>query len=1759
MPDKSHSKKKTKPPKPPQAKKKKGKAPNVGEEVSQVEISSSLVTDDVTEQLSIEDVEMEPSSIMNVPENSKREPAFSKKVAAEPPGSTSDGERISIAPIVKDYALLETEGTSDLNTLSERDEQLIMKICEAELGTHPDEVRAAWLNYEMGQECDVGQGDRSTGLAYYQKALELVPEHLPALRAIRRIHLEEKRYKEALPLFDAELRIVGDPEQKARLHYEKGRVHDDFLHQPKEARDCYGRAAKIYPGDPASIKAVEQVEYQAKAWPNLVRALEQEANAVSDDHNLRAALFVERARIHEIRQKKNEPAIELYEMALDFDPQTARAIDALKRLLHQQSRWLELVAVLTREAERFADPEIRSMALYQVGRIYSEHLGNREKAIDALAEANAIHGGNQLLYEELARLYELENNGVELVNTLKQLVSTLDRSAEKLGLQHRIGQIYEHQLKDLESAITWYESALAIDPTFIPVLRVLGKLYTEIERWTSLIEMHLAMAGATKDTLGRADAHARVAEIYETKLDMPKEAIHHHDIALGFDPKFETSFKALARLYNQTHKYQELIELYERAIDHVVDVDVAITYLFRVGDIYEHALRDPAHAIHCYTRILDRQSGHLGAVHALQRATEAAGRYQEFVDALEMEAKLASENTRIVALLHRAGEVLDDKLDKAEAALKHYRKVLEIDGRYTPALSRLGRLYHKLGRFEDLLRTYNQELKAIEDDQAKVGLLHKMGELCQQQLGDELQAVVYFRKAIDIDQTHGPALHALSRILYQNSDWKGLVEVLQTELHGLRDPLSKARVLCRLGEVYEMHMENPIQAASAYRDAVSQVSDSRTALEGLGRVNTILGEWNELAQQLAGEVEGTTEPDLAVSLRLRLGEILSEYLGQPKKAMVVYEQVLEKQPENLAALLSLESLYRKTRDWNKLASVYKALIGVVGDVSAKLSYLKELARLVEVKELEGQHHRLEIHNEILSLDPHDGTSLAALEQVAISTQNRDMLAEIDSRLVEISDTPDVAAAYHARLGYSLESDRPADALAAYKNALSQDSSNLSAIRGFWRLTKQAGDAKGMAEALRLKADWTRRNDVGADLLVQSAAIQLTRLEDRIKAVEEIELALERFPEHEDAAGQLVRLLLESGETDKLIKLLSRAAGEAKDNRRKSELWRSVALIYANEKKNLPAGISALLRVLKTEPDNLPILLQLAELYRRNAQWKETVDILNRVVKLGPDRDTSIDAHLSLARILFGKLGEHKDTGKNLQALLKLEADHVEALYMVVALRAAEGDTKAATKAARQLVDLGGETDDRVRALTQLGRLEIRNKQPKKAATAFREVIALRGPMSEISMEYMPLLGKQEPWKQYEQALCRYLEEVQSEKVEDDNLPIAFVELARVQHARLDQTDQAIDTLKEGLELFRGDVMLGFELGELLRSVGRFDEGIGVFGKLLGDDPVHGDAWRALARTLKNRGIDDAYKLALGPLVVLGEAESEEYRAVQGNRSRLRQAKKNAFGKRSMDTYICPPFKDEKRVAGMLTVLKDTLTKLYPPNYESYGVASREALLDGPPIKDHANSIARVFGIGAFDLFINRGKRTEVAVELAQPVALFVSTRVTEMTEAEQIFLLAKAFAGVTLGLHPLKKLGTRETGLVLGGAAYKVSKGSVGKQYGDEALKKMHKQLIKATPRRNRNDVEVAAASYAVKARVDLEKCMATLELATVRAAAILAGNLPQCVSLIRAGKRGLSSLKGEALVVQSPVIRDLMSFWVSEPALEIRRKAGIL
>src|SRR5690606_12321546 len=105
--------------------------------------------------------------------------------------------------------------------------------------------------------------------------------------------------------------------------------------------------------------------------------------------------------------------------------------------------------------------------------------------------------------------------------------------------------------------------------------------------WLALIAMHTAEADAATDAQRRASAHARIAEIYEIRLLRPVDAAEHHAKTLALVPGHPAAFKALVRLYSQAGLHRDLIELYERAVDDAPNDAHRITYLYKIGAIWE--------------------------------------------------------------------------------------------------------------------------------------------------------------------------------------------------------------------------------------------------------------------------------------------------------------------------------------------------------------------------------------------------------------------------------------------------------------------------------------------------------------------------------------------------------------------------------------------------------------------------------------------------------------------------------------------------------------------------------------------------------------------------------------------------------------------------------------------------------------------------------------------------------------------------------------------------------------------------------------------------------------------------------------------------------------------------------------------------------------------------------------------------------------------------------------------------------------------
>ncbi|MGB0679913.1 MAG: tetratricopeptide repeat protein, partial [Polyangiales bacterium] len=1073
----------------------------------------------------------------------------------------------------------------------------MIKAHEKALGQNPDPKRAARLHYEIARLAEYPLHDLRRGRQHFQEALKLQPDALPVIRGARRMCLAQGNGEGALALFDAEIRITPSVQRKVALLYAKGRLLEDSLGREDEARLLYASALELERSNLSLLKAIEQQEQAHGSWDGLDQSLRRQANAVATDSRHRAALIARRAQLIEAHNGSAESAAELYESALRLDPHTSGALAALKRLHYDQQRWRDLIRVLDMEAESTTDPQVRTLALYRSARVYAERLGERREAIAVLERAHSTAPDEALVLEELARLYEDDGAYASLVQALERLADLSDHKAEKVALLQRIGQLLEDHLGRPEESPRWYRQALALDPTTLPVLQSLGKRLRAQKDWRGLIDMHLGEAEHSEQAERRAAAHTRIAEIYESNLQDAEQAMEHHSRALSILPGYAPAFKALSRLYSEAGKWRALVELFERAVGHESHKTRAISFLFKIGSIYEDALQEYGQAAHAYRRILTLDANNLGAMQAWQRSTERGGRYLELVDALEYEAERSDDVRSRVTLLHRAGEVLEEKANNREAALERFQHVLQADPHYIPALVSLGRLYFRAGRWEDLLDMYERELALTPKGPTAVALLHKMAELCEERIGRDHDATHYYWQAVQIDPGYLPAVRALSRRLRAQGDFTGLARLLQRQLEHSHDDKVKARTAYRLGEVYEEGLQQPEAALAAYEKALASFPNYRPASDALARLRASRGAWDKRIDDLEQEARTTTDARLAIAARIRQGQLWAEQLSEPRRAITCFEQVLGAEPDHPDALLALEPLYRSVGGWDSLGRLYRTEAQCWQDSGAKIAALRELFRLQQGPLHSSAAVQRNTLQAILDIDETDHHALDALERLTLQSDDVERLIELDKRMCHLHTDPGLRAALTTRLAESLE-HRPAtadddSAIDLFRQALTTDPRNLGAAIGLARLASQADDPEALAEAARLQADFAGDSDSAAALLLRSAQVRIDRLGDRHGATSDVERALEICPHADEAARMLSDLLQSQGQHARLAERLARAASSRRDTDGGVVLWTQVAELQVGHLHNLAGAIGSLTRALRLAPNHQQTLQRLA--------------------------------------------------------------------------------------------------------------------------------------------------------------------------------------------------------------------------------------------------------------------------------------------------------------------------------------------------------------------------------------------------------------------------------------------------------------------------------------------------------------------------------------------------------------------------------------
>jgi len=1576
--------------------------------------------------------------------------------------------------------------------------------------------RAAALLYEMGRIQEVYLGAPDEALDCYRRSHKRFPGLPICCRSLVRQLSRRGEHAACLGVLEAEFNAASGVEDRVAILTERGLIRLDFLSDPDGALQDLLRAQKMDPDDPVVGDALAEIHRRTGDSRELEALLRRRARSCSDG-NLCAAILCEVAHIREERFGDSEGAGTLYRTALNMAPSNLHALHALLRTA-RANRDYPAVAKLCESLAEIEQGPAAAAAHWAAARIYRDRLRNSDLAIAALERACRSAPEDRALLVELAELYEKGKKWDRLALTLEQAANLAGEQAESAVLYVRLAQIKHERLQQVDQAIDALRQAITMAPDNLPARKMLGRLYTRLERFDELLGLLSDEQEAYSDPDHRASIAFRRGNLYETKLADLERAAGSYEQALLSKPGYRPAMRGLTRVYGALGRFEDLVASLERELGLNADREEKVLLLRRISDIWERQIKDPAAALSSYERLVAIEPSNRAALRALHRLYALGSQWRDLVGVLKSDADQTHDRWRRVALLTEVAEIQERQIGDTEAALATYLGLLDLAPTHQPALASAGRILYGAGRYDELLRLHQRELEHVDDSEHRVWLLMKAGRLLAEKLEQHVEAAAAYGEAMSLsaqaarsaagqaagaDKSDGAAPRAerpasglqlaaadqLLRIYRQIGDHSGLLNVLQS----MPVPQTgRARSLHhrRVAEVLQ-HGQRPALAVEHLRRALD-ASDDDAALYQLAQVYASIGDRQSLINLHLQEAKQIDDPRGLMAIYHKLARLWGEAEYDLERAVEALERILEYDPRNQVALHQLEIQLARLERWGKLAAVLELSREPIEDVDYKVACALEMAAIKEdrLDDLPGAAH---CSYEVLERYPTHAEALATLEQHYRHSGNTDGLIQVLGRWLEMAQSTSEQAALLCSIG-SVHATRGEldQAIDVFRTAIRTMADYLPAVRGLLRAARCKQDDPCIAEGLEAEAAASRDVVRKAQSLFEAGCLWQRCEGGAQKAISALDRVLDVDPTHQGAMDELSALFTSRKAWSELVALLQRWVEHLEDPRRLKANLARIADLQRARLGDLGGARKTLHRALEIAPNDQPLLTTLAELCRAESDWEALVRVNLRLLELTSDHIVLKALHFELGTIWEEKLPDTARAIAAYQRVLELDSS-----------------------------DLG--------ALTQLSALLLRERNWKGAAHTTKLLLQRDDDRNRVKQYHLRLAG------------------IYSEGFNDHN--------------------QAVESCRRALSLDPGDLDAMEMMAQLLYAAGdgraldaHLASTLAVHRARLDRDPFRVDSYRALIKVFSWQKVADPIYIVHNLLGMIGAATDEERAHVEQTRRVVPPFPARPLTAEEVEEVLAHP--DERgALLRVMLAAEMPLRKLFPPIERSVAKPEKLAARTHPALAELLGRLRKAFGMPSFNAYLIDGGQEVLQVEDTATPTLYIGRDVSEeLDHAELSFLLARELAHIRLRHTLYMRLDPAELGRVIA-AVLAVVCHSYAPPFPPEELDTIQLGFHRALGKRVRRQLESPALELSDRT-IDPVRWRAAMQQTEDRVALAVCGDLQAALRCI---------MRDESLNLQSrletpedyarvaaPRLRQLLSFSISEEFLTLRERVGM-
>ncbi len=962
----------------------------------------------------------------------------------------------------------------------------------------------------------------------YEELLSLDPEDQVAFAGLEEIRRRAGKHEELVEMLLGRAEAVEDSGEKARAMAEIGRIYTRELGDPEQAIVALTQALCFAPGESAYVQEIERLAGTNEAlWAEVLSSVGESTQDESLPPDARSSLLLQAGDWYRTKLSRLDLALPCLQSVLATDPANERALTSLTDLYRRAQQWSELGMILTRRADAAGTPALARDLRTESAEILEKHLGDAASARAIYEHVLAEDPGHVGASDALARLYERSEDFQALAALLERR-SEAQRGAEQIRTLCRIAELFEDRLDDPAEAVRRYQSALQIDPASLDALRGLERVYTRTNRYQDLIEnleQQIAVAATPKQRIALLE---RIAAVYEEEFLNHEAAVQALERALSIDPARLSVMATLGRQYKVLDRWEEASKLYERQLELLEDPKERVSLAMGWGRILADQIGSPERAAVAYELALQIEPEHAGALEALVRLRERSGDADAALEAILALADQANSPEARAEHLNRAAKLLEERGDR-DGAIEQYSRALEANPKDKGASAALRAAYVARGDISAAVDLLQQEMGRTDGERAQAKLAGELARLLHDRQRDEIRAEQAARRAVQLDPSNIDGLQVLGDIAFEARRF------VEASAHYGR--------LADRAEV--LGQDEAIRVLIRYVDALSSSGSTDKALTAMDTLLRLAPDHEEALARVAQVTFEHGSPERAAELlqeyldrfghrfkdakraltTYRLGEALRR-AGQVDAAIDRLEEACELDPSLTLPLVALAAAHADAENWTAVMWAKSRHLDLAhGDARADL--LIEMGELAATK-LGDTTQATKSYVAALELRPDDRNLLTKLMQLYSEEKDWNKLVDVVVKLADFVDEPAQKVKYlhTAAMVTARQVQDPAQAATYFDQVIELDPNNTKALAEYVALQRDAGNHAAVAELLRKRIAYARRQNDRAALLQsydELAAVCEHKLVEYPAAVAALEAAMELDPENRERAEKLASL------------------------------------------------------------------------------------------------------------------------------------------------------------------------------------------------------------------------------------------------------------------------------------------------------------------------------------------------------------------------------------------------------------------------------------------------------------------------------------------------------------------------------------------------------------------------------------------------------------------------------------------------------------